>query len=162
MEGRVLQESDNSREGSPAPVPTTLKDTFWKDLEEGRLNLFATDMYSRVKGGGRAPKLTKEEEEEEEEKNNLRRRNRRSSSKNLREMDKGGRRSQRKQKRHSSDRVILMTDSESSSSDIENIDSVPVTYHEHRIEEPVQTDMCNGEKNEVLKVNVSTVILCWR
>ncbi|XP_071112660.1 M-phase phosphoprotein 8-like isoform X2 [Haliotis cracherodii] len=47
---------------SPPPVPIdtspqttcTLKDTFWKDLEEGRINLFNTDMYSKVKGQGRA------------------------------------------------------------------------------------------------------------
>ncbi|XP_046555717.1 M-phase phosphoprotein 8-like [Haliotis rubra] len=45
---------------SPPPLaidaePTcTLKDTFWKDLEEGRINLFNTDMYSKVKGQGRA------------------------------------------------------------------------------------------------------------
>lgn len=32
----------------------TLKDTFWKDLEEGKVNVFATDMYSKVKGEGRS------------------------------------------------------------------------------------------------------------
>ncbi|GAB1597875.1 uncharacterized protein LOC115210952 isoform X1 [Argonauta hians] len=33
---------------------TTLKDTFWKDLEEGKVDLFETDMYSKVKAQGRA------------------------------------------------------------------------------------------------------------
>lgn len=36
------------------PPPTTLKDTFWKDLEEGKVDLFETDMYSKVKAQGRA------------------------------------------------------------------------------------------------------------
>ncbi|XP_060077475.1 M-phase phosphoprotein 8-like [Ylistrum balloti] len=157
MEGRILVEPDSSREGSPAQVPTTLKDTFWKDLEEGRLNLFATDMYSRVKGGGRAPKSPKEDDDEEEEKTQRKRGKKKNSSRNIRERDKGRRRSQLRPKKHSSKSslVSVVTDSESDSScsDIENIsrDSVPITFNVS--EEPVQTDMCNGEKNEVLTVN---------
>ncbi|OWF46651.1 M-phase phosphoprotein 8-like [Mizuhopecten yessoensis] len=157
MEGRTLVEPDHSREGSPAQVPTTLKDTFWKDLEEGRLNLFATDMYSRVKGGGRAPKSPKDDDEEDEEKTLRKRGKKKNSSRNIRERDKGLRRPKLRPKKHSSrsSMVSLLTDSESdsSSSDIENIsrDSVPITYNGS--EEPVQTGMCNGEKNEVLTVN---------
>ncbi|XP_033741181.1 M-phase phosphoprotein 8-like [Pecten maximus] len=154
MEGRILVEPDNSREGSPAQIPTTLKDTFWKDLEEGRLNLFATDMYSRVKGGGRAPKSPKDEDEDEEEKTH-RKRGKKNSSRNIRERDKGRRRSRLRPKQHSSKSslVSVVTDSDSSSSDIENIsrDSVPISYNGS--EESVQTEMCNGEKSEVLTVN---------
>lgn len=39
---------------SPLPDKSSeekqLKDTFWKDLEEGRINVFEQDMYSKVKG----------------------------------------------------------------------------------------------------------------
>ncbi|XP_069130202.1 M-phase phosphoprotein 8-like [Argopecten irradians] len=157
MEGRILVEPEHSREGSPAQVPTTLKDTFWKDLEEGRLNLFATDMYSRVKGGGRAPKSPKEEDEEEEEKTQRKRGKKKNTSRNIRERDKGSGRSKMRPKKHSSKTclVSVMTDSESdsSSSDIENLsrDSVPITYN--GCHQSVQPEMCNGEKSEVLTVN---------
>ena len=62
MAGKVLPEDHQSSDDETAPTSntdslasgSTLKDTFWKDLEEGRINLFTTDMYSRVKGECRA------------------------------------------------------------------------------------------------------------
>ena len=32
----------------------TLKDKFWRDLEQGKINVFGNDMYSKVKGQGRS------------------------------------------------------------------------------------------------------------
>jgi hypothetical protein len=61
MEGRKLssEEDDSSRDSTDASKPvSTFKNTFWKDLEEGKLNLFYTDMYSKVKEGGRASRPT--------------------------------------------------------------------------------------------------------
>lgn len=57
MEGIIVSEDDESSQETPlSESKGGLKDTFWKDLEEGRVNLFDTDMYSRVKGGGRGPR----------------------------------------------------------------------------------------------------------
>ena len=36
----------------------TLKDKFWRDLEEGKINVFSNDMYSKVKGQGRSSRPT--------------------------------------------------------------------------------------------------------
>ncbi|XP_062583581.1 M-phase phosphoprotein 8-like [Saccostrea cucullata] len=61
MEGRKLstEDEDSSRDSTDVIKPvSTFKNTFWKDLEEGRVNLFYTDMYSKVKGGGRASRPT--------------------------------------------------------------------------------------------------------
>ncbi|XP_050394413.1 M-phase phosphoprotein 8 [Patella vulgata] len=70
MEGRLQEDvsyspiSSQTTPESSSPFmidenpETTLKDTFWKDLEEGKVNLFATDMYSKVKGQGRASRPT--------------------------------------------------------------------------------------------------------
>ncbi|XP_041354288.1 M-phase phosphoprotein 8-like [Gigantopelta aegis] len=61
MAGKVLSDEQSTDDESipssntdPTSSGSTLKDTFWKDLEEGRINLFTTDMYSRVKGECRA------------------------------------------------------------------------------------------------------------
>ncbi|KAJ8314976.1 hypothetical protein KUTeg_007126 [Tegillarca granosa] len=58
MEGRLTSDDEENINGNTEITEkpnTELKDTFWKDLEEGRLNLFTMpDMYSRVKGGGRS------------------------------------------------------------------------------------------------------------
>jgi hypothetical protein len=59
MEGTVVSEDESSPGGPLSESTGGLKDTFWKDLEEGRVNLFDTDMYSRVKGGGRGPRSEK-------------------------------------------------------------------------------------------------------
>jgi hypothetical protein len=59
MEGTVVSEDESSPSGPLSESTGGLKDTFWKDLEEGRVNLFDTDMYSRVKGGGRGPRSEK-------------------------------------------------------------------------------------------------------
>lgn len=60
MEGKgSTDEDDSSRDSTDAPKPvSTFKNTFWKDLEEGKVNLFYTDMYSKVKEGGRASRPT--------------------------------------------------------------------------------------------------------
>lgn len=60
MEGKgSTDEDDSSRDSTDAPKPvSTFKNTFWKDLEEGKVNLFHTDMYSKVKEGGRASRPT--------------------------------------------------------------------------------------------------------
>ena len=36
----------------------TLKDKFWRDLEQGKINVFGSDMYSKVKGQGRASRAS--------------------------------------------------------------------------------------------------------
>ena len=53
----------------------TIKDSFWRDLEEGKINVFSTDLYTKVKGPGRSarpksfqnmfrrPRITKENKE---------------------------------------------------------------------------------------------------
>ncbi|KAL5011167.1 hypothetical protein ScPMuIL_013472 [Solemya velum] len=38
--------------------------TFWKDLEEGKVNVFATDMYSKVKSEGRSRSSKKQKSQE--------------------------------------------------------------------------------------------------
>ncbi|XP_074644706.1 uncharacterized protein LOC141901387 isoform X2 [Tubulanus polymorphus] len=39
---------------------TTLKDTFWEDLKDGKINVFECDMYSKVKGRAARPTNLKE------------------------------------------------------------------------------------------------------
>ncbi|XP_060563845.1 M-phase phosphoprotein 8-like isoform X2 [Ruditapes philippinarum] len=46
MEGRI-DSSDSS--DSNSPYPANFKNTFWKELEAGRVNVFDNDMYSKVK-----------------------------------------------------------------------------------------------------------------
>ena len=46
MEGRI-ESSDSS--DSNSPYPANFKNTFWKELEAGRVNVFDNDMYSKVK-----------------------------------------------------------------------------------------------------------------
>jgi len=46
MEGR-LEQFDS--EDSSSPYPSSFKNSFWKDLEAGRVNVFDNDMYSKVK-----------------------------------------------------------------------------------------------------------------
>lgn len=47
MEGRL--ESSESSSDSNSPYPASFKNTFWKELEAGRVNVFDNDMYSKVK-----------------------------------------------------------------------------------------------------------------
>ncbi|XP_045198058.2 M-phase phosphoprotein 8-like [Mercenaria mercenaria] len=47
MEGRI--ESSDSSSDSSSPYPSNFKNTFWKELEAGRVNVFDNDMYSKVK-----------------------------------------------------------------------------------------------------------------
>lgn len=47
MEGRI--ESSESSSDSSSPYPANFKNTFWKELEAGRVNVFDNDMYSKVK-----------------------------------------------------------------------------------------------------------------
>ena len=54
----VKCETSESTPSSPGSLASgnsdTLKDTFWRDLEEGKVNVFSADMYSKVKSSGRA------------------------------------------------------------------------------------------------------------
>ncbi|XP_052244861.1 M-phase phosphoprotein 8-like isoform X1 [Dreissena polymorpha] len=47
MEGRI--DSSESSEDTNSPYPANFKNTFWKELEAGRVNVFDNDMYSKVK-----------------------------------------------------------------------------------------------------------------
>ncbi|XP_064617661.1 M-phase phosphoprotein 8-like isoform X2 [Liolophura sinensis] len=120
MEGRILPESvdcDNktststgvtvpgSHMASSVSDPDTLKDTFWRDLEEGKVNLFETDMYSKVKGQGRASRPTSfkpesqkgKDEEEDEDSDHDKRRSNKGRSKNSRRSRAAGQKSARAQ-----------------------------------------------------------------
>ena len=53
-------ESEDSSEDPDVPYPSTFKNSFWKDLEAGRINVFDNDMYSKVKGRAARPSDLKE------------------------------------------------------------------------------------------------------
>ncbi|XP_071133532.1 M-phase phosphoprotein 8-like [Mytilus edulis] len=99
MEGTVISEDDSSQDGPLTESQGGLKDTFWKDLEEGRVNLFDTDMYSRVKGGGRGPR----QESKTKETNDISFGNeRKSSSKRNKSVSKENSFKESNKKKHSS------------------------------------------------------------
>lgn len=41
--------SSDASSDADSPYPSTFKNTFWKELEAGRVNVFDNDMYSKVK-----------------------------------------------------------------------------------------------------------------
>ncbi|CAC5394491.1 MPHOSPH8 [Mytilus coruscus] len=99
MEGTVVSEDESSQDGPLTESQGGLKDTFWKDLEEGRVNLFDTDMYSRVKGGGRGPR----QENKTKEMNDVSFGNeRKSSSKRNKSVSKENSLKESNKKKHSS------------------------------------------------------------
>ncbi|KAK3098698.1 hypothetical protein FSP39_022191, partial [Pinctada imbricata] len=135
MEGKMMSDDDSSRDSRESIDPdtdnyhSTFKNGFWKDLELGKLNLFTTDMYSRVKGagGGRASRPTclkdtvkiQKDQEKEKPKRKKSDANDKKDPKRVKERDKeqSSKKSTKDvKKKHS--RVIIETD-EDSSSDVE-------------------------------------------
>lgn len=136
-------------------LSTTLKDTFWKDLEEGKVNLFATDMYSRVKGGGRSCATKNDNEqnsgnEEEPKRKSLSKKSQRSSSKRShhaknrdRDRDKKKRRRHHKKSHSNPDDIIMFTSSDSDS-DRENISSGSLSNICHQSDEDTDVEFCSS------------------
>lgn len=59
MEGKgLIDEDDFFRDSTDVfKLVFIFKNIFWKDFEEGKVNLFYIDMYFKVKEGGRVLRL---------------------------------------------------------------------------------------------------------
>lgn len=171
MEGRLTSDDEENINGNTEIVKkpnTELKDTFWKDLEEGRLNLFTMpDMYSRVKGGGRSTvntpdkrcKSTSSEGENSEKKSAKRRSESKENRKKSRERDK---RSKTRKKLHQIHSKVKRQedshDSDSSmksSSDDSEMSCLSKSVRQMETAENSNIEMENLDKSEITQNAVS-------